>query len=113
MKQIEIPFIDRELEHIHVTQRITDGYINATGICKAAGKDFYDYSKNRSTQEFFAALSDDLKMPVSDLVQQIKGGIPQFQGTWVHPQVAINLAQWASPKFAVLVSKWVFEFNNL
>jgi hypothetical protein len=30
----------------------------------------------------------------------------------VHPQVAINLAQWASPKFAVLVSKWVFEWFN-
>ncbi len=35
-----------------------------------------------------------------------------MQGTWVHPHVAINLGQWASPKFAVLVSKWVFEWMN-
>lgn len=35
-----------------------------------------------------------------------------MQGTWVHPQVAINLGQWASPKFAVLVSKWVFEWMS-
>ena len=35
-----------------------------------------------------------------------------MQGTWVHPQVAINLAQWLSPKFAVLVSKWVFEWMS-
>lgn len=33
-----------------------------------------------------------------------------MQGTWVHPQVAINLGQWCSPKFAVAVSKWVFEW---
>jgi hypothetical protein len=35
-----------------------------------------------------------------------------MQGTWVHPQVAIHLGQWASPKFAVLVSKWVFEWMS-
>jgi hypothetical protein len=35
-----------------------------------------------------------------------------MQGTWVHPQVAINLGQWASPKFAVLVSKWIFEWMS-
>ena len=27
----------------------------------------------------------------------------------VHPQLAINLAQWISPKFDVLVSSWVYE----
>lgn len=30
----------------------------------------------------------------------------------MHPQVAINLAQWLSPKFAVLVSRWVFEWAS-
>lgn len=29
-----------------------------------------------------------------------------------HPHVAINLGQWASPQFAVLVSKWVFEWMS-
>ena len=32
------------------------------------------------------------------------------QGTWVHPQVAINLGQWLSPEFAVQVSQWVFDW---
>jgi hypothetical protein len=30
-------------------------------------------------------------------------------GTWVRPRVAINLAQWCSPEFAVLVTGWVLE----
>ena len=38
------------------------------------------------------------------------GGNPRLQGTWVHPQVAINLGQWLSPAFAVKVSKWVFDW---
>jgi hypothetical protein len=42
----------------------------------------------------------------------VQGGHPQLQGTWVHPQVAINLGQWASAKFAVLVSQWVFDWFN-
>ena len=28
----------------------------------------------------------------------------------MHPQVAVNLAQWLSPEFAVKVSKWVFDW---
>jgi hypothetical protein len=35
-----------------------------------------------------------------------------LQGTWVHPQVAIHLAQWLSPKFAVQVTKWVYEWMS-
>ena len=33
--------------------------------------------------------------------------------TWVHPQVAINIAQWISPEFDVQVSKWIFELIYL
>ena len=29
--------------------------------------------------------------------------------TWVHPQVAINIAQWISPQFDVKVSAWIYE----
>lgn len=110
--QLDLPLIQRQLEKTEVIQRVTDGYINATGICKASGKEFYDYTRTKSTQEFIEALSADTGIPGSALIQQVKGGIPGMQGTWVHPQVAINLAQWASPKFAVAVSKWVFEWMS-
>jgi predicted GIY-YIG superfamily endonuclease len=30
---------------------------------------------------------------------------------WIHPQVAINIAQWISPEFDVKVSKWIFELT--
>lgn len=108
--QMQLAVIDREVDNSHINQRLMDGYINATALCKACKKDFYDYSRLKSTKEFIDELSSETEIPVSALIQTVKGGTPQFQGTWVHPQVAINLAQWASPKFAVLVSKWVFEW---
>lgn len=111
-QQLKIALIPREVEHTEINQRMIDGYINATALCQASGKQLGQYTNNASTKAFLEELSSDIGIPISELVQSVKGGIPQFQGTWVHPQVAINLAQWASPKFAVLVSKWVFEWMN-
>jgi hypothetical protein len=88
------------------------GYINATSLCKASGKLFGHYNESKTAQEFLAALSSDIGIPISGLVQSVKGGSPYLQGTWIHPQVAINLAQWLSPKFAVQVTKWVFDWMS-
>ena len=88
-------------------QRQEDGYINATALCQNAGKQIGGYLRNSTTNEFLQELSIDMQINISEIVQIQKGGEPHLQGTWVHPQVAINLAQWLSPKFAVQVSKWV------
>ena len=94
-----------------VPQRPIDGYINATQLCKQAGKLFADYHRAAQTQAFLKELSLDMGIPISTLVQVIRGrGDRIEQGTWVHPHVAINLGQWLSPTFAVQVSKWVFDW---
>lgn len=105
-------FIDRIADNDIIAQRVTDGYINATAMCKACGKKINDYGRLSTTHAFLTELSSVTGIPVTGLVQTIQGGTPQLQGTWVHPQVAINLAQWLSPKFAVLVSQWVFEWMS-
>lgn len=111
-EQLELALITREVDKNPIEQRLMDGYINATALCKAAGKEYKHYAENATTKAFIKELSSEVGIPTSALIQVIRGGVPQWQGTWVHPQVAINLAQWASPKFAVLVSKWVFEWMN-
>ncbi len=102
--------IPHVLEGEIVPQRIKDGYINATAMCSAAGKLWADYNRLNSTKEFYEALSADMGIPISELIQSVRGGFPEFQGTWVHPQIAIHLAQWLSPRFAVQVAKWVHEW---
>ena len=95
-----------------IEQRAADGYINATAMCKAAGKNFADYRRNGTTDAFLKELSAVMGIPITELIQSVNGGHPSLQGTWVHPQVSIHLAQWASPKFAVMVSEWVVEWMS-
>ena len=108
--QTELPIIYREVENYPVNQRATDGYINATAMCKVAGRPWNRYWGTNTTQRFMEALSGETGISVSELAQRVRGGHPEFQGTWVHPQIAIHLAQWLSPGFAVRVTGWVFEW---
>ena len=103
--------IQHSVDGAVVPQRPRDGYINATRLCQQAGKLFADYNRTATTQAFLSELSLDMGIPISNLVQVIRGrGDAIEQGTWVHPQVAINLGQWLSPAFAVKVSQWVFDW---
>lgn len=108
--QLRLDLIPHDYRGEIIDQRARDGYVNATAMCKAAGKLFGHYNESEKTKEFVKELSADIGMPISDLIQAVKGGPPELQGTWVHPQVATHLAQWASPRFAVLVSRWVLEW---
>ena len=103
--------IEHSIEGEVIHQRPQDGYINATRLCQQAGKSFGHYNESAQTKAFLSELSADIGIPISGLVQIIKGGNDKLsQGTWVHPQVAIHLGQWLSPAFAVKVSKWVFDW---
>lgn len=95
-----------------IYQRPVDGYINATAMCHAAGKRWHDYYRLETTQAFANELATETGYPVSVLIQSIKGGDVRMQGTWVHPQVAIHLAQWCSPRFSVKVTQWVYDWMN-
>lgn len=94
-----------------VLQRQSDGFINATEMCKACDKRWPDYFRLDAAKAFIDALSSDVQICASQLVESQKGNTVKFeQGTWVHPDIAIHLAQWLSPQFAVQVSRWVREW---
>lgn len=95
-----------------IHQRPGDGYINATAMCRAAGRPWSRYWELPAAKEFAEALSAALGIPRAELIQSLVGGQPHLQGTWVHPRVAIHLAQWLSPEFAVEVSGWVFDWMS-
>jgi hypothetical protein len=92
-----------------------DGYIFATGLCKAVGKRVYDWLRLKETKNFKTELENKLKkndtiIPVSQLIEVYKGNTSKYsQGTWVHPDLGLNLAQWCSPNFSLQVSKWLRE----
>lgn len=93
-----------------IQQRASDGYINATAMCKAAAKSWGHYRENATTKAFLLALSGSIGIPMDQIVQTIATGPNDARGTWIHPQVAIHLAQWLSAEFAVKVSEWVYDW---
>jgi hypothetical protein len=108
-----IAVVHHSIQGVEVCYRVTNGYFNATNMCKALKKQWHDFYRLASTNDFIEALSTETGIPVSVLVETKRGGIQSEQGTWVHPQIAIHLAQWLSPQFAVKVSQWVFDWVSL
>jgi hypothetical protein len=79
----------------------SDGMINATSLCKAAGKHLDHYRENLQTKEYLEELSLITGIPLANLFQDNIGG---HNGTWVHRKVGYHLAQWISTTFGVKVS---------
>lgn len=112
MNQQSLPLIKHKVDNNPINQRAIDGYVNATDLCKASNKQLKHYLENQTTNAFLDELSRSVGIPTDLIIQKITTGPNEGRGTWVHPQVAINLGQWASPRFAVLVSGWVFEWMS-
>lgn len=82
-----------------------DGYLNATAIAAHFGKQPRDYLKTEQTQQYIAALAENLSVKTKILTKEnqivsVKRGGDE-QGTWLHPKLAIHFARWLDPKFAV------------
>ena len=93
-----------------IHQRAEDGYINATALCRAASKEWSAYRRLDTSGAFVTALERSLQIHRDLLIQSIMTGANEQRGTWVHPQIAIHLAQWLSADFAVKVTEWVFDW---
>jgi hypothetical protein len=103
------PVILREANGTPIRQSTKEGYFDATAMCQAHGKEFADWRRNDSSEEYLQALSLNMGIPRIKLVVSLRG---RYGGTWVHPLVANRLAQWCSPAFAITVDKWIEELKH-
>lgn len=87
-----------------IESRSSDNFINATQLCKAGGKHFKHWYALDSTKELINMLDGNLKVgiPTFKSVDVKKG---RYGGSWIHPDLAVQLAQWISPMFAIQVSR--------
>jgi hypothetical protein len=105
------PHITHDLgNNVVIHQRKEDGYVNATQLCRAGKKLFGDWRRLKETNAFLEVLSGSMGICIDQIVQIMSTGSNDNRGTWVHPQVAVNLGQWLSPQFAVKVSQWVWQW---
>jgi len=98
--------VSRSWNGTPISRRITDGYVNATAMCRANGKQWSKYRESDRCQTYLDALAETSGIRMFDLIESRQG---QGGGTWVHPQVAVDLARWISAPFAVWMDGWFLE----
>jgi hypothetical protein len=98
--------VSRSWNGTPISRRTTDGYVNATAMCRANGKQWSKYRESDRCQSYLDALAETSEIRMFDLIESRQG---QGGGTWVHPQVAVDLARWISAPFAVWMDGWFLE----
>ena len=88
-------------------QRRADGFVNLTQMCQANGKRLDYFFKAAKTRKYIEALKHSLQ---TEVVNSSVGG--NHDGTWGHPTLAIRLAQWLSPEFAVWCDAHIFNLMS-
>lgn len=101
----------RKFNGTDIGQR-ADGYLNATAMCKASGREWSKYWETDTAKAFVEELVGSLQIRRDLLIVSVLRGPNASRGTWVHPQVAYHLAQWCSPAFAVQVTEWIHDIRT-
>jgi hypothetical protein len=113
VEEDEIKYTNITLNNVVISSRPLYHYVNSTQLCQAGGKKFNDWFRLDTTNELIKELSSEAGIPVSLLVESNRGRTSKFiQGSWIHPDLSIQLAQWISPKFAIQISQWVRTLFN-
>lgn len=102
---------------ITINQRPEDGYINLNEMAQATGKRVDNWLQNKSTQDLITEFNLEVSYNSSNTTlnsSELKTALLTYEGknggTWAHPDIAIQFAQWCSPTFALQVSRWVREW---
>jgi hypothetical protein len=129
--------MDKNNKPYTIVCRESDGYIDITNLCKAGGKKFNDWYRLTKSKDFLRILDERIKSEDQKDMQtgiltsietksedhkDMQAGIAVCmelikieqtsttnKGTWVHPKIAINIAQWISPSFDLDVAEWVHQ----
>src|SRR5271154_666725 len=94
-----------------------NGYINATKICHDAKtkngkrKEFRHWKESTNANLIMEEISIVVGARTDDLLIPITGGqIVVIRGTYAHPDLIPHIVSWASPSFAVRVSKIINKY---
>jgi KilA-N domain/Zinc finger, C2H2 type len=101
-----------EEDEPRISCRSSDGFINATEICRPFKTDIGQWKRLKGTSAFLDKLSTSLQTTVKDLIIYESGSNDQ-RATWVHMQVALELAHWLIPDFQVKITKRLYELIAL
>lgn len=90
----------------------SDGYIHATKLCQSVGKRLAKWKENTETIQLLKYFQKITGLPMNKIIEVRRGNTKNYeQGTWIHPDLGVQLAQWCSPIFSIQVSRWIRELT--
>ena len=98
-------FVCHEWNGHQIRQR-RDGWVCLTDMAKASGKLVADYLRLSSTKAYLERLSDSMGIPIESLLTAQMG---KNNGTFSHPEVAIDFAHWADLDFRIWANQTLRE----
>ena len=99
--------IARSFNGLTISQRKNDGYINLNQLADASGKRIDNWKRLKETTSFLREFSSSPEYQGIQPLIEFEG---RNGGTWAHPDIAIQFAQWCSSAFALQVSRWVRDW---
>ncbi|AGD93036.1 putative KilA-N domain-containing protein [Megavirus lba] len=92
-----------------------NGYINATKLIHLASdkKKLNDWTRGKQAEEYITELSCDTGLTAAEILIPIttsSKNLTEIRGTYCHPDLIPHIAAWASPPFAMRVSKIVNNY---
>lgn len=80
-------------------------------MCQACEREFRDWNRLQGSNAYIEALSSDVQIPTSQLIEIKKGNSQDFeQGTWIPRLIALELSRWLSPESYILYPSNVNRF---
>lgn len=87
-----------------------DGYIHATKFCQSVGKRLDKWKDCPDTKHLIEYFHKTSGLAMNKIIEVCRGNTRKHdQGTWIHPDLGVQLAQWCSPIFSIQVSQWIRE----
>jgi hypothetical protein len=104
-----------ENDEPRIMHRSSDGFVNATEICKIFKTDIAQWKRLKGTSAFLQQLSLSLGKNITDLITyETLDQEGSSRGTWVHMQIALEIIHWVMPTFQVKMTEKLHELimNN-
>ena len=83
-----------------------DGLIDATEMCKSKNASISEYLRRKTTIDYLAIVTNRLGKTKDELISYNK---TRGAHVWVHPVIALHLAQWISVESAADANIWIAE----
>ena len=106
-ENIDGEYVYGVLGTLKVVMMKSNGYINATKMCKDANKDFNHWLENISSKNLMIKVDRDLNyLQETEIIQiliTVENGLNLTRGIYVHNYIIAYVASWCSTKHAVCV----------